>query len=43
MAETIRIAITDWEETGKLVSVVETDEDPTIKWIVILNPDGSDI
>ena len=41
--ETVRIAITDWEETGNLVSVVETEDDPTVKWIVVLNPDWTDI
>lgn len=42
MDETVRIAITDWENWN-LVSVVETTNDPTILWIVVLNADGSDI
>lgn len=40
--ETVRIAITDWENWN-LVSVVETTDDPTILWIVVLNADWTSI
>lgn len=42
MEETVRIAITD-SENGNLLSVVETTDDPTILWIVVLNADWSNI
>lgn len=40
--ETKRIAIVD-DEDGKLLSIVESTDEPWIYGIVVLNPDGTDI
>lgn len=40
--ETESFAISDWEETNNLVSVVETDT-PGVFWVVVVNADWSNI
>ena len=43
MAETNVVAIVDWEDSDKVVDVVESTSNPWTYWVVILNADGSDI
>jgi hypothetical protein len=43
MSESIKEAIVDWEWSGDWVSVVVSDDDPTINAVVVCNADGSTI
>jgi len=43
MTETVREAIVDWDWDNKLVSVVESIDEPWVYWVVILDAEGNDI
>ena len=43
MTETVRVAIIDWEGKDILVSVVPTQDDPTVNGIVVCNADWSSV
>jgi len=41
--ETERVAIVDSDNSDNILSVVESTDTPWVFWIVLLNPDGSNI
>lgn len=44
MTETVRITITNWDDTfPNQASVVESVDDPSVFGIVVLNPDWSSV
>jgi hypothetical protein len=43
MTENISDVIVDWEWSGDAVTVVQTQDDPTIFGVVVCNPDGSNL
>lgn len=44
MSETVRVTITNWDDDfTNQVSVIESDDDPTVFGIVVLNADWSNV
>lgn len=43
MTEAVRYALVDWYDSTKLASIVASQDDPSVKWVVAVNYDWSKI